>query len=122
MLISWPPGTSPVRTSVFLPRRAAVTPAVRPAMPPPTITTSHCVANVLTPNQRRQRPAHDKIAIAKIRSTPGIDRDGRDVIGAEYLPSALGLATDYDDVDVTRLIHLHDIVGRGLELCRIRLD
>src|SRR5580698_4401884 len=98
MLISWPPGTSPVRTSVFLPRRAAVTAAVRPAMPPPAITTSNSVANVLTPNRRLQRPtsARDNIAMHRSRSTPGIDRDGRDVIGAEYLPGALGFAANHD--------------------------
>src|SRR6202035_1013206 len=123
MLISWPPETSPVRTSVFLPSRAAVTPALRPAMPPPAITTSHSVANVLTPNRRRQRPvARDKTAMSRIRSTPSVDRDGRDVIGAEDFPGALGLATDHDDIDIARLIHLHDVVGRGLEFCRIRLD
>src|SRR5580692_2092981 len=124
MLMSWPPGTSPVRTSVFLPRRAAVTPAVRPAIPPPAITTSNSVANVVTPNRRRQR--HEARAIepprSRIRSTPGIDRDGRDVIGAEYFPRALSFAADYDDVDIARLIHLHDLVGRRLEFCRIRLD
>src|ERR1700730_12531082 len=122
MLINWPPGTSPVRTSVFLPRRAAVTPALRPAMPPPAITTSHSVANVRTPNRRRQRPvARDKTAMSRIRSTPSVDRDGRDVIGAEYFPRALGLAADHDHVDVARLVHLHDLVGRSFELCSIRL-
>src|SRR5580693_10337742 len=124
MLISWPPGTSPVRTSVFLPRRAAVTAAVRPAMPPPATTTSLCVANVLTPNRRCQRPAARATTsrCSRIRSTPGVDRNGCDVIGAEYFPRALGLAADHDNVDVTRLVHLHDVVGRGLELCRIGLD
>src|ERR1700689_2721003 len=98
MLINWPPGTSPVTTSVFLPRRAAVTAAVMPAMPPPAITTSNSVANVLTPNRRRQRltSARDNIAMPRVRSTPGVDRDGCDVIGAEYLPGALGLAADHD--------------------------
>src|ERR1700722_1171641 len=124
MLMSWPPGTSPVSTSVFLPRRAAVTPAVRPAIPPPAITTSNSVANVLTPKRRRQRPAsaRDKTAMPRIRLTPSIDRDGRDIIGAEYLPGTLGLAADHDDVDFARFVHLHDVVGRGLEFCRIRLD
>src|SRR5580692_920359 len=123
MLMSWPPGTSPVNTSVFRPRRAAVTAAVKPAMPPPAIATSHSVANVLTPNRRRQRPAtaRDKTAMPKIRSTPGIDRDGRDIIGAENLPGALSLAADHDDVDIARFVHLHDVVGRRLELSGIRL-
>src|SRR5580704_15265048 len=118
MLMSWPPGTSPVRTSVFRPRRTAVTPAVRPAIPPPAITTSNSVSNALTPKRRRQRlaSARDKTAMPRIRSTPSIDRDGRDIIGAEYLPRALGLAADHDDVDVARLIHLHDVVGGRLEL------
>src|SRR6202035_5102689 len=112
MLINWPPGMSPVSTSVFLPRRAAVTAAVRPAIPPPAITTSHSVANVLTPNRRRQRPAACAIKprCSGIRSTPGIDRDGRDVIGAEYFPGALGLAADHDDVDISRLVHLHSVL------------
>src|SRR5580704_7794034 len=124
MLMSWPPGTSPVRTSVFLPSRAAVTPAVRPAIPPPAITTSNSVSNALTPKRRRQRPAsaRDKTAMPRIRLTPGIDRDGRDIIGAEYLPCALGLAADHDDIDIARFVHLHDVVGRGLELGGIRLD
>src|SRR5580704_13784976 len=122
--MSWPPGTSPIRTSVFLPRRAAVTPALMPAMPPPAITTSHSVANALTPNRRCQRSAAraTKLRCSGIRSTPGVDRDSRDVIGAEYFPRALGLAADHDDVDIARFVHLHDLVGRGLEFCRIRLD
>src|SRR5580700_12136013 len=113
MLMSCPPGTSPVRTSVFRPRRAAVTAAVRPVIPPPAIATSHSIANVLTPNRRRQRPAARAIKrrCSGIRSTPGIDRDGGDIIGAEDFPGALGLAADHDDVDIARLIHLHDLVG-----------
>src|SRR5580704_16389365 len=123
MLINWPPGTSPVNTSVFLPRRAAVTAAVMPAIPPPAITTSHSVANALTPNRCRQRAgAHDKTAMSRIRSTPSIDRNGRDVIGAEYFPGALGLAADHHDVDIARLIHLHDVIWRRLELSGIGLD
>src|SRR5687768_16717661 len=41
MLRSWPPSTSTVNTSVLRPRRAAVRPAAKPAMPAPITATSN---------------------------------------------------------------------------------
>src|SRR4029450_5938587 len=41
MLRRWPPRAEPVRTRVFRPTRADVSPAVSPATPPPAITTSY---------------------------------------------------------------------------------
>src|SRR6187200_1321190 len=41
MLRRWPPRAEPVRTRVFRPARADVSPAVSPATPPPAITTSY---------------------------------------------------------------------------------
>src|SRR5262249_8087560 len=87
------------RTSVVLSRRADVTAALIPAIPPPAITTSNF-----------------------FRSTPGIDGDGRDIIRAEHLPRPLGLSAHHDDVDLLRLVHLHDLVRRGLETRCVWLD
>src|SRR5271155_3893247 len=49
MLTSWPPSTSPVRTSVPRPSRAAVTAADMPATPPPAINRSTSFAKLFAP-------------------------------------------------------------------------
>src|SRR4051812_5643325 len=44
MLRSWPPSAGPVNTRVRHPALAQVRAAVRPAMPPPAITTSYSLS------------------------------------------------------------------------------
>src|SRR5215510_5231663 len=48
MLMSWPPSDGPVNTRVFRPERANVKPAVRPATPPPAITTSYSASAIFS--------------------------------------------------------------------------
>src|SRR5581483_9756729 len=83
MLMSWPPGTPPVSTMVFQPRRAAVSAAVIPAMPPPMIATSTFLAihrhSIATrPRGLQTNHAASLVGLDQSRkpSTPLVDQDG----------------------------------------------
>src|SRR5437867_8652376 len=97
MVASCPPGMRDTRTSVEQPPRAANSAAVKPATPPPMITTS-CKA-----------------------LPPIVDRDLVAQAGAHDPPVAIRFASNDDHLDIVVLEHRHQLIRRGLELRRVRL-